>query len=379
MKKALMVASVASMIKQFNLQNIKLLQEMGYKVTVATNFEVSNHEPKDSSIKFIKKLESIGVDVVQISMDRSPFRVKNYKAYLKLKKTIDNGKFDLIHCQSPVGGVLTRLAAINSKAKVIYTAHGFHFYEGASWINWAIFYPIEKVLSKCTDDLIVINNEDFEAAKRLNSKRIHYVPGIGIDIQNIKSKKGNRPKLVKNLNISDENTILISVGELNNNKNQKSIIKALEYLKDQSIVYLICGVGEKDNELKALANTLGVENKVKFLGYRFDIIELLKSSDIFVFPSYREGLSVSLMEAKATGLPCIVSDIRGNNDLIMEGKEGFRLNPDDSRGFSKRILELHLNPDKRKEMSFNNLQTVNKYSIENINDNMRNIYNLSDK
>lgn len=323
MKRALMYASVASMIQQFNMNNIKILIDLGYKVDVACNFEIGSSITDEKITELKQTLSDIEVDYYQIDVPRSIFDLKCIKtAYEQTLKLMNSNKYDLIHCHSPIGGVICRVANKNSVnydySKVIYTAHGFHFFKGNNPVKNFIFKNIEKYAAKYTDVLITINKEDYEAAKKFKLKPngiVEYVPGVGIDIEKINSIKGSKEELCKELNISSDSILLLSVGELNDNKNHRVVIECLPDLP-KNYHYIICGQGPLKDELLKLANELCVEDRLHLLGYRSDVIRIMKSSDIFVFPSKREGLPVSLMEAMVCKLPCIASDIRGNRDLI---------------------------------------------------------------
>ena len=271
------------------------------------------------------------------------------KAYFALKKLIEENDFDIIHCHTPVGGVLTRLAARDVRAKghtkVIYTAHGFHFYKGAPLLNWLVYYPIEKDLSRYTDVLITINKEDYAIAKnKMHAKRTEYVPGVGIDIGKIKSVKVDRNKKRAELGIPKDSIMLLSVGELSKRKNHEIVIRTLPQIKDKNVIYAICGKGALESYLKKLADKLGGSDRVFLLGFRTDVTEICKAADIFVFPSLQEGLPVALMEAMACGLPIVCSKIRGNTDLIKDKINGRLFDAEDVesvKGSLSDILENH--------------------------------------
>lgn len=322
-EKVLILASVASMIYQFNIPNIKLLQEMGYEVHVACNFEKGNSCSLEKIQGLKNLLENMQVKYYQINFERNILKVfSNFSAYQDVKKILEKNKYKFLHCHSPIGGVIGRITGHLTETKVIYTAHGFHFFKGAPLINWLIYYPIEKYLSKFTDILITINKEDYERAKTFFSKRVEYIPGVGVDIEKIRNIQVNKELKRKELGLTLDNKVLLSVGELNKNKNHEVIIKALSKLNNPNIHYLICGQGNLKGYLEKLIKKLNLENNVKLLGFRKDIYEIYKISDIFVFPSKREGLSVALMEALVCELPVICSDIRGNRDLVRENKNG---------------------------------------------------------
>lgn len=172
-EKALVLTSVASMIQQFNLENIKLLQKLGYEVHVIANFQEPGTITSREAEKLKLNLELRQVKVYDIDIKRFPLSIRNIKAYIRIKKIFSANSYKLAHVQSPIGGVLGRLAGIKyrktNNLKVIYTAHGFHFYVGASIFNWILYYPIEKIMANVTDILITINNEDFRNARNFNS------------------------------------------------------------------------------------------------------------------------------------------------------------------------------------------------------------------
>lgn len=378
MKKVLMLASVASMIDQFNMQNIAILQEQGYEVHVAANFEQGSTSSNERVEQFKKELKEKDISYFQIDFSRNVSNIpQNIKAYKQIKKLLKDNKYEFIHCHSPIGGVCGRLAAKVTNTKVIYTAHGFHFYKGSPKLNWIIYYPIEKVLSHITDVLITINKEDYELAKKsMKAKRVEYVPGVGVDTNKFDEVIIDKNKKRKELGLSKDNIVLLSVGELNKNKNHEVIIRALAKLNNPNIHYIIAGRGNLESYLDELSKELNIEKQVHLLGFRTDISELYSISDIFCFPSYREGLSVALMEAMASGLPVICSKIRGNIDLIIDKKGGYLCNSNMVQEYEKSISELINNIDKRKKISEYNLNFIKSYDEAIVNTNMDKIYSL---
>lgn len=379
MKKVLMTASVASMIYKFNMDNIRILQDLGFEVHVACNFGKENPISKDEINKFISILHEKNIKTYETDCPRSIFKInKIISTYKQLKRIVSENKYDIVHCQSPIGGAICRLACIKAKkngTKVIYTAHGFHFYKSAPIKNWILYYPIEKILARYTDVLITINKEDFFIAKsKLNSKKVVYIPGVGIDVNKFKNINIDKDKKRIELGIPKDAFIVLSIGELNKNKNHVVIIKAIAKLNNPKIYYLICGKGILDNKIKDLAKKYNIENNVKLLGVRDDIIEICSISDIFAHPSYREGLSVALMEAMASGLPVICSNIRGNKDLIEDNIGGYLIKPWDYDDFAKKIDFLIKNETIREFMSRNNRIKIQLFKIEKVLDILRDIY-----
>ena len=337
-KSALIVTSVASMVDQFIMPSIELLISMGYDVDVATNF-VKGSTCSDEKIKeLITRLDGMNVDCYHIDFDR---KVLDVRADIKSFKQLDavvcglaepinktrhhhikpqgDNTYSFIHSHSPIGGVVGRIEGKKRRIKNIYTAHGFHFYDGAPLKNWLIFYPIEKHLSRFTDVLITINKEDYvRAKKKLKAKKTVYIPGIGIDVEKFRDIQVDRDKKRAELGVGVDDVMLLSVGELNVNKNHRVVVEALGLMDDQQRSHLHYFIAGKDAGQRDALVKLAEEKKVNLhlLGFRTDIPELLKCADIFLLPSIREGLNVGLMEAMASGLPCIASDIRGNRDLI---------------------------------------------------------------
>lgn len=354
MKKVLFTATVDSHIFNFHIPDLIYLKEKKFEIHVASNG--INNTP---SIDF----------KYNVPFQRSPYKIDNIKAFKQLKKIISNNDFDIIHCHTPMGGVITRLAAISvgrKNTKVIYTAHGFHFFKGAPLINWLMYYPIERWLARYTDLLITINKEDYKRALSFKSKKVKYLPGVGLDTKKIAEIKIDRDMKQLELEIPSTALKLISVGELNKNKNHEIIIKSIARMENPNIYYLICGAGGKSEYLKKLSKSLGVLSQVKFLGQRSDIYEILKIVDVFVFPSFREGLSLALMEAMASSLPVICSNIRGNTDLIEHEKGGYLVEPDDVDGFMESITKMFGNPELRESMGAYNIKRIEKFDRKNV-------------
>lgn len=373
MKKVLFVATVARQhIMQFHLPYLEMLKKMGYETHVAAKNDFLN---KEDSIPFCDYFH-------ELPFQRSPLSKNNWKVYKDLKKIIEEEQFELIHCHTPVGGALSRLAVKQIKKKhpqyqptVIYTAHGFHFFKGAPLKNWLIYYPIEKYLSKYTDKLITINSEDYNLAKsKFFAKKTYLVNGVGVDLNRFAQAKKDLTPLISELNLTPEDFVLLSVGELNKNKNHRIVIEALGQLKiKRPVVYLIAGLGPLEEELKDLAIKNNVD--LRLLGYRKDVPSLLQVSDVFVFPSIREGLSLSMMEAMAASKAIIASDIRGNNDLIDENKNGFLFDPLQGKdALIKALYCFATDSELAEKMGRAANEKVQAYSLDEIKKVMKDIY-----
>ncbi len=353
MKKALMTASVASMLDNFNRSNINLLLEMGYKVTLAANFSAAeDSSPLSRLTAFKAEMEALGCRVVQIDFSRKAANISGQiKSYRQLKR-LAGEDFDLVHCNSPICAAMTRLAFRKKRkthgTRVIYTAHGFHFFRGAPVKNWLLYFPVEWVCAHWTDILNTVNREDYRLAKRwLKAGRVVRLPGVGIDLEKFNpggaDREEERESVRRELGVGKDEKLLLSVGELIRRKNHESVIRALALLRDPAYRYCICGRGELEEELRRLARELGLEDRVKFLGYREDIPRLCRAADLFVFPSLQEGMPMALMEAMAEKVPVVCSDIRGNRELVEERE--LRFGPRDAGGIAgcmQRALKIDI-------------------------------------
>lgn len=368
--KILYVATVVKThIMEFHIPYLKILKEMGWETAVAARNDYD--DPTECVIPYCDTY-------YDIPFERNPLKLRNIKAYKMLKSVIDEGHYDIIHCHTPVGAMLTRIAAKkarNSGTKVIYTAHGFHFYKGAPLKNWLLYYPVEWLCAHWTDTLITINKEDYALArKRMHAGRVEYVPGVGIDVDKFANATVDRIAKRQEIGVPEDAFLLLSVGELSHRKNHEVVIRALAKIDNKAIHYVIAGQGSLHDYLYHLADNLGVSDRIHLLGYRSDIPELYKSADVCVLPSVQEGLPVALMEGMASGLPVICSNIRGNVDLVHDGESGFLCPVMDINANKKAIEFLFNNPEKCWEMGTTAVQTVLPFELKNVIAKMKEIY-----
>lgn len=380
MKTALIVSSVASMIKQFNMRNINILISKGFKVTVATNFLNPGTITSKASEQLISELESLGVEIIQIDFSRGIGSVKkNIEIYRQLK-SLSSNDYTIVHVHSPIASVLVRTAFKKSSSYIIYTAHGFHFFKGSSIKSWILFYPLEKFLSNWTDLLLTINNEDTKIAKKFNNCKVLQLPGVGIDYDKLSNPIDDiieSQKLKDKLNISDHEYIFLSIGELNDRKNHLSAIKALKHI-DKPYKYLICGTGPMERKLKSVVNELQLNDKIIFMGY-FDNIPLMTSiADLSFFLSKREGLGLAGLESLASGVPLISSYINGIKDYTSDGQTGFTVSdPTDEEEIAKAITKWIDLDDKEKEDMKEKCRIASKhYDKKNVDKIMDSIYSI---
>lgn len=370
MEKILFISNIAKKVGSFSKASIDAARENGLQFHMAANWEQAG----DEQIKSDEK--QYNVKIHNIPLARSPYSRNNIKAFKELVKIIQLENIEYIHCNTPVGGILGRLAGRKCKVKkVIYQAHGFHFYKGAPLKNWLLYYPVERWLAHYTDAIITINNEDFERAKKFklrNHGKVYYVPGVGIDTSQYNSDKQQRLEKREELGLKGDDIALISMGDLIERKNYPVAIEAIAEANNSHLHYYICGQGPDEEKLIPLAKKLGIEAQIHFLEYRTDIKELLQASDIFLFTSLQEGLARSLMEAMASGLPCIASRIRGNTDLLNDSNGGILC--DSLRDYVEAIDKLSKDSLLRKQMSVNNIEAIQHYSVGEISRKLEDIY-----
>ncbi len=372
-KKVLFVATVVKThMMQFHIPYLKMFQEMGWETAVASRNDYEN--PEDCRIPYCDTY-------YDIPFERLPWKPKNIQSYKMLKKIIDEGNYDIIHCHTPVGAMIARLAALSARkkgTKVIYTAHGFHFFKGAPLLNWLMFYPAEWLLAPVTDVLITINKEDHaRALKRIHAKRIEYVPGVGINTAKFRDLSIDRQEKRSTLGYGDDDFLVLTVAEMTANKNHITILKALNLLKEREefkhIHYLICGRGEMWASLEQSAKELGISDHVNFLGYRTDAPELYKASDLFAFVTFREGLSVALMEAMSSGMPIVCAKIRGNTDLIDHNVSGV-FSENSPEAVADHILALYRDPQRRQALGRAASEKALLFDDENVLQQVKDIY-----
>ena len=355
--KILYLSTIIGTIDSFLIPHLRLLSEQGHVVDVAGNF----------TTKISKELKTATKNCYNLPLQRNPLNINNINALKRLLILIKKNNYDLVHVHTPVASVIGRFACILTATKCFYTAHGFHFYKGAPLINWLIYFPIEWCLSFFTNTIITINKEDFNLAKKyMFAKNVDIMPGVGVDIEKFANVKIDKLVKRKELNIPENCKLILSVGELNKNKNHQVVIRALALLNDPTIHYAICGVGNLDNYLLRLAKTLGIDSQLHLLGRRDDIPEILKCSDLFIFPSIREGLGIAAIEAITSDLPIIVADNRGTRELSLANDDFILYDKYDYYSLSLKINKLLSEKELEKQMKDIRHSIINKFSIENV-------------
>lgn len=373
MHRVMFVATYGDFIATFEYDNVQIWQKLGVEVHCAADFTDKKYN------MYTERLKTLGVICHQISFSRSPFSKRNLNAYHELKMLIRQYHIDIIDCHNPVASIFARMAAWKQHVhNVIYTAHGFFFYKGCPIKNKLIYKPIEFLFARSTDALIVINQEDYAVTKRMPLRgKSYYIPGVGIDIEE-KRRNLCPVDLHKELGISKGEYIIISVGELNPNKNQEIVLKALKTVYEKhpeaKIHYGVCGQGELDDYLCRKASEYGLEEKFHLLGYRHDIVAVDAGADLFIISSLREGLGVAAIEAMIAGKPVLATNHGGPKDLVESGNGGYLFDPTDSNQLADLIWKMYSDIELGKRFGEFNKKKVAMCDIHVVHKIMENVY-----
>ena len=369
--RVLLTATVQSHICQFHRPLAEMLHEHGCEIHVAARNNLA--EKNGLKLDFVDK-------VFDIPFSRSPKSPDNLKAKKMLKKIIDEGYYDVIHCNTPMGGIVTRLAAKQARkngARVIYTAHGFHFYEGAPKKNWMIYYPIEKFFSRKTDTLITITEEDYRLAKKKFHCQVEHIHGVGVDEKRYYPvDEAEKKRLRREMGYGEDQKLILCVGELLPNKNQKMAIRVMKKIVEQypDAMLLIAGNGPEKENLENEINACGVEKNVKLLGYCTHLQDYQHVVDILVSCSYREGLPLNIVEAMLSGTPVVASINRGHKELIRNGETGYLVSLGDSDAMATRMLMLFDGLDIMGDICKTAQAYAEKYCFTSVKKEMETIY-----
>ena len=304
-----------------------------------------------------------------VPFHRNPLHPDNLKAQKQIEKMIAENQYDIISCHSPTAGFYGRRAARRFDIKVLYTAHGFHFWKGSPFINQAAYKTMERMAAHWTDVLVAINPEDYEAAREFTYKPGGgpvYIPGVGVDVKAIQADRTDSKEIRKELSIPDNAFVLYSIGELIPRKNHLFVLETLrtQFSIDPSLHYVIAGDGTLRESLMEWIRRYHLEDRIHLLGFRKDARRLMYGMDVFLFPSRQEGLPVAVMEAMAAGLPVIASDIRGNHDLIRDGENGFLYPSGDEARFLQCLNKLRRSQETRTAFSSQEQKDIETYSLE---------------
>ena len=369
--KVMLVATVQSHICQFHRPLAELLHAHGCQVHVAARNNLA--EKNGLKLDFAEK-------VYDLPFSRSPKSPDNLRAYRQLKKILEQEHYDVIHCNTPMGGIVTRLAARDARkrgTKVFYTAHGFHFYKGAPRKNWLVFYPIERIFARLTDKLITINREDYALASAQFPADVARLHGVGVnECRYYPVSREEQLLLRQELGFTPAQKLILCIGELLPNKNQAMVIRAMCRIREEfpDALLLLAGNGPEKENLESLISQMGLQAHVKLLGYCTCLEKYQRIADILTACSHREGLGLNLVEAMLTENPVVATKNRGHRELVSSGETGFLVERNDDVAMAEYLLRLLRNPAEGRQMGLAGREFALQYGYENVKRELEQIY-----
>ena len=375
MKKALMLAPMGSVHRRFNRANIEALQGLGYQVEFAANFE-NGDGPEVHNEQYVRVCQEKGIITHSIPFERHSL-TGSLKCMPQVKQLLKDGRYDIVHAHTETGGLILRLArGVKGNSRFFYTPHGMSFWKGSSLKSQLVYRPLERWICSAMDMNLGMNQEEVDVLRKWNSKTASYVHGIGLNLERFQKTGRSREEVRAEFGLEEDDKFIVSVGELDNNKNHITVIKALAMLEHKNFKYVICGVGPNREKLLKLAEDADMKDKVILAGYRSDIPDILHAADLFVFPSFHEGLPVSALEAMACGLPVICSRIRGNVDIVKDGENGFLFDPEDDKTLVLQIERLINNQELARRFGEKNKLIVRDFSQEAVIEELKKLYSI---
>lgn len=368
-----MLAPMGSVHRRFNKANIDALHTLGYEVELCANFE-NGEGPEIHNQTYVNECHENGIVTHSIPFTRHSL-TGSLKCLPQLKNLLIKNRYDIVHTHTETGGLLLKLACkVKGDSKFFYTPHGMSFWKGSSLKSQLVYKPLERWICSSMDVNLGMNMEEHNTLLCWNKQTAYYVHGIGLDIKRMQTPSRHCDEVRSEFGLKESERIVVSVGELDDNKNHITVIRALSMLNRRDFKYVVCGVGPNLDLLTAETASLGLKGNVIMAGYRSDIPDILNAADIFVFPSFHEGLPASVLEAMACGLPIICSEIRGNADLIKDGENGFLFKPSDAKSLSNHLSLLLEDSAKCSSMGKKNRKIVNDFSLENVTKELKTIY-----
>lgn len=375
MKKVLLLSPTGSIHSRFNLANIKAISELGYELHLLANFD-NGPGPEGKNESFAQWCKEQGYIIHQMPFVRGA-SLKNFRLVKALKAFLRNEKFDIVHAHTETGGLILRMASsAKGSSKYIYTAHGMSFWNGCPLKNRIIYKTIEKWICRGMDANLGMNQEELDFLREIKPQAANFVHGIGLNLDRFQKKERSRGEVRDEFGVTDNDKLIVSIGELDDNKNHATVIKALSFLKNKNYKYVVCGVGPNKDKLNQMAADAGVSDKVILAGYRSDIPDILHAADLFVFPSFHEGMPVAALEAMACGLPLICSKIRGNVDIVKDGENGFLFEPEDHSSLAIAMERLIIEQSLSKKFGEKNKELVTDFSQNAVIEELKKIYTI---
>lgn len=363
MTRVLMAATVPVFIRTFLLPLAEYFRGMGWRVDAMAR-DLSDCERSREAFD----------RVWDVGWSRSPLNPANLvDPPRRVRALVERERYDLVHVHTHVAAFVTRFALgrRENRPKIVYTAHGFSFYPGGPRLRNAILQGIESVAAHWTDYLVTMNQDDFEAARRfraLSRDRVRYMPGIGVDLDRYNPSAVSATqvdRLRAELGLKAEDPVFTMVAEFIHRKRHADAIRALAKMSDERAHLLLAGNGPLVPAMRELASSLGLKNRVHFLGFRDDIPVLMRASRAVLLVSAQEGLPRSVMEALCLEVPVIGTRVRGTMDLL-DPEHGFLVELGDVDGIARALDWTAAHPEKCGQMGREGRRAMRSYDVSNI-------------
>ena len=370
-----MLAPMGSVHRRFNRANIEALQSLGYQVERAANFE-NGDGPEVHNQQYVGECQEKGIITHSIPFERHSL-MGSLKCMPQVKQLLKEGQYDIVHAHTETGGLILRLTkGVKGNSRFFYTPHGMSFWKGSSLKSQVIYRPLERWICSGMDMNLGMNQEELDVLQKWNSKTAAYIHGIGLNLERFQKEGRSRNEIRAEFGVNEDDKLIVSVGELDDNKNHATVIKALSFLESKNYKYVVCGVGPNKDKLNQMAADAGLGDRVILAGYRSDIPDILHAADLFVFPSFHEGMPVAALEAMACGLPLICSKIRGNVDIVKEGVNGFLFEPEDYLSLVIAMERLIGNQELEEVFGKKNKEIVKAFSQEAVKEELKKLYTI---
>lgn len=316
--------------------------------------------------------------IIDMARDIKPFA--DMSSIFKLVTFLRHNKFDIIHCHSSKGGAIGRIAALTQpRAKVVYTPHCFAIHDFNSRFKNMIYAALERMLAGITDKVICVSDGERKLGleKRIFNHNTSVVIPNGISIQPVNLEKAGHRKsfyLKQWFNVND-GLLVGFVGRMSEQKNPRHLLEAISRLRDPKIFTVFIGDGELLNECSVLAGELGISDRVHFTGHVDNAQDFMPIMDVFISTSLWESMPYSILEAMASAVPVVATNITGTNDIINNGNNGILIEPNDVDELSEQLDELSEDTDFRTYLGAQAKQTIiERYSLDRMVKKTRRLY-----
>ncbi len=327
--------------------------------------------------KWTKEIQEEGIKVENIRFKRRIDPFSDAIALIKLFLYFKKEKFDIVHTHTPKISLLGQVAAKLAGVPIIVnTIHGFYFQKTDSWKRRTLFMSVEKIAAKCSNLIFFVNREDMKTAieEKICSPRFIKYFGGGVDMERFNPERFSEEFIKgkkQQLGVPENNRVIGILARLVKEKGYEDLFCAFEKILKNFPHTTLVVIGPLELEKKdfidpAIVKDYHIEKNVLFLGERIDVDEIYAAMDMFVLPSYREGLGISLLEASAMKKPVVATDIRGCREAVEDGAGGILIPRGDVEALKEAVLYVMTHQTEAKKMGENGRLKVKEEFNEKI-------------